>query len=75
MTAILESYHTHAEGADKGWWGMKWHPAHFDEHNKEIEGTKWSLEVHNAASLETARFDLLRQFVNNSGLFRHQNLD
>ena len=55
MTAIVESYHTHAEGADKGWWGELIHPAHLDNANRPIPGTAWRLEAHAQTSLEGCR--------------------
>ena len=50
-----EHYHTHAKGAEFGWWGAIIHPAHFDDKDKEIPNTAWAIETHNEPTLEKCR--------------------
>ena len=63
MTKIILSYHTHAQGAEKGWWGEMTHPAHFDEDWKEIKGTAWKIKVSDQEGLDEARHAMLEEWL------------
>lgn len=58
MTAPIKSFHTHAEGELKGWWGRVIHPAHLKQETRKLnenplaEETAWSEDV-SSASLES----------------------
>lgn len=65
MGGVLLSFHTHAKGGDFGWWGVQWHPSHFDENMKEIPNTGWKFEVHDAEMLDDARRSLFEQWLHN----------
>lgn len=74
VTKIIYSYHTHAQGIDKGWWGEATHPTHFDEDWNEIKGTTWTIKVSDQEDLEEARRTLISKCLE-KGYILHQHPD
>lgn len=60
---LLLSYHTHATGAQGGWFGSVVHPGHLDSEGQLVMGTEWRDPVDRAHTLEDVVYKI-DQIVN-----------
>jgi hypothetical protein len=51
---INKCFWTHAKGESFGWWAKATHPADTDANGDIIQNTAWSIDIHNAKTLQDA---------------------